>query len=265
MKILLTGNKGFVGSHIENALTADGHEVVGLEVHPTFREWHTEMKSVVTEDIDAVIHAGAIPYNQSQDPKLFLWNAHATYLLAREFVQYPESTRMPFIFFSTFLVSSSQDDWESRTPYAWSKVCAEEYLRLFMPQATILRPGVQWGDEQRKRLTEASVPYQLATHQLEKLFRHWGRSYVHILDVCEAIKVCLLDKPAGVFELHTEYRNNQELAKLVEWTGYEWVEHPEDLGYITTEHRETNIKPILPNWNPKVYLAEELPRMEASL
>ena len=28
MKILLTGNKGFVGSHIENALAADGHEIV---------------------------------------------------------------------------------------------------------------------------------------------------------------------------------------------------------------------------------------------
>ena len=26
MKVLLTGNKGFVGSHIENALAADGTE-----------------------------------------------------------------------------------------------------------------------------------------------------------------------------------------------------------------------------------------------
>ena len=260
MKILLTGNKGFVGSHIENALAADGHEIVGLEVHPTFKEWVDEMKRVVTPDIDGVVHAGAIPYNQSQDPKLFLWNAHATYLLAQQASRFIPD--VPFVYFSTFLVSSSKDDWESRTPYGWSKVCAEMYLRTWMPYSTILRPAVQWGDESRKRLTEASVPYQLATHQLARLFRNWGRSYVHIHDVCRAIKVCLSDAPAGVFELHTEYKNNQQLSEMTEWTGYEWIEHPEDLGYITTEHREVNVMPILPNWRPTINLADELPKME---
>ena len=39
MKILLTGNKGFVGSHVESAFEADGHEVVGLEATNTFQQW----------------------------------------------------------------------------------------------------------------------------------------------------------------------------------------------------------------------------------
>ena len=264
MKILLTGNKGFVGSHIENALTADGHEVVGLEVHPTFREWYDEMRLVVTDDIEAVIHAGAMPYNQSKDPMLFLWNAHASYLLAKA-VNVNISTRIPFIYFSTFLVSSYQDTWDWHTPYAWSKVCGEIYVQQWMPNATILRPAVQWGDESRKPLETTSIPYQLATHQLENLFRHWGRSYVHILDVCEAIKVCVRDKPKGAFELHTEYMDNQHLSKLVQWQGYEWIENPEVLGYIATEHRETNVEPILPNWFPNIFLVEELPIMERSL
>ena len=263
MKVLLTGNKGFVGSHIENALAADGHEVVGLEVCPTFKEWCDEMQSVVTDDIDGIVHAGAMPYNQNQDPKLFIWNAHATYLIAQQACRIVPD--VPFVFFSTFLVSSTKDDWESRTPYGWSKVCAEMYLRTFMPYSTILRPGVQWGEESRKRLGEASVPYQLATHQLKRLFTNWGRSYVHIHDVCEAIRVCLKDAPAGIFELHTEYKNNQELAELVQWQGYEWVEHPEDLGYITTTHLEDNVMPILPNWKPEIYLADGLPEMERNL
>lgn len=265
MKILLTGNKGFVGSHIQQSLEAEGHEIVGLEVHPTFKEWVKEMCRVVDLSIEAVIHAGAIPYNQSKDPKLFLWNAHASYLLAWSFssVCGIEKESRPFIFFSTFLVSSTQNDWEERTAYGWSKWCAEDYIQQWMPNATILRPAVQWGDEFRKSPESRSVPYQLATHQLEYLFRNWGRSYVHILDVCQAIKVCLKDKPAGVFELHTEQKTNEQLAEIVDWEGYEWVGDPQKkLGYTPTYHREINIKPILPNWHPTTLLSHELPRME---
>lgn len=262
MRILVTGNEGFVGSHIQASLESDGHTVVGLEVQPTFKEWIAEMHNVVDSGIDGVVHAGAIPYNQSKDPMLFLWNAHASYLLARQ-VMVKTSTRLPFIFFSTFLVSSTKDNWEERTPYAWSKVFAEQYIRQWMPYATILRPVVQWGDEWRKSPESRSVPYQLATRQLENLFRNWGRSYVHIDDVCHAVKICLSNRPQGVFELHTEHKTNEELAEIVKWTGYKWVGDPvKDLGYIPTFHREINIAPILPNWKPRIYLKDELPRME---
>ena len=59
-----------------------------------------------------------------------------------------------------------------------------------------------------------------------------------------------------------EYKNNQELAEMVRWQGYEWVEHPEDLGYITTTHLKDNVMPTLPHWQPEIYLADELPKME---
>ena len=82
MKILLTGNKGFVGSHIQASLENDGHEIVGLEVHPTFREWYDKMISVTDSSIDAIVHAGAMPYNQSKSPQP-LSLEHARYLFAR--------------------------------------------------------------------------------------------------------------------------------------------------------------------------------------
>lgn len=268
MKILLTGNEGFFGRHAEPKLREAGHEVVGLEQASTFQGWQDTMQRVVTPEIEAVVHAGAMPANQSLDPKIYLWNAHATYLLAKKISGIQTSTHdycnpIPFIFFSTFLVSSTQNDWEARTPYGWSKWCAESYVKQWLPNATILRPGVQWGDETGKPASMASIPYQLATHTLKHLFRHWGRSYVHVLDVCEAINVCLADRSVGTFELHTQYMNNQNMAKLVQWEGYEWVDNPEKtLGYITTEHAEVNVEPILPNWYPNIFLEEELPRME---
>ena len=86
---------------------------------------------------------------------------------------------------------------------------------------------------------------------------------MHILDVCEAIKVCLRDKPTGVFELHAEYKNNQQLAELIEWEGYNWIEDPvKELGYIQTEHLQTQMGQSLPNWKPEHFLSDILPQME---
>ena len=65
MKILLTGNEGFVGNHIQSTLEAK-HEVIGLEAQPSFQEWYDEMNTVLDTSIDAVVHVGAIAENQSE-------------------------------------------------------------------------------------------------------------------------------------------------------------------------------------------------------
>ena len=268
MKILLTGNKGFVGTHIQESLEQNGHEIIGLEAHPTFAEWYDEMHRVTDLPVDAVIHAGAIPYNQSKDPHIYLWNSHATYLLAQRIRE--NMGEIPFILFSTFLVESTleKERWDARTGYAWSKAIAEEHVNSFLPNSTILRPAVQWGDERNKSPKETSVPYQLSTRQLKYLFSEWGRSYVHISDVIQAIKICLKDNPAGAFLLSTEYRTNKELAKMVDWEGYEWLDNPEaSLGYRGVDHISdlSLASPLVPNWKPSLYLEDELPKMEKRL
>ena len=42
MRILVTGNEGLVGNHMQKALERE-NEIVGLEAKPTFREWYNEM------------------------------------------------------------------------------------------------------------------------------------------------------------------------------------------------------------------------------
>ena len=58
MKILLTGDKGFVGRNIGAALRADGH-TIGIEAEPQFSEWYSKFHRskhyyVARRDIDAV-------------------------------------------------------------------------------------------------------------------------------------------------------------------------------------------------------------------
>ena len=277
MKILLTGDKGFVGSHIRAGLESVYHvragvesiyNVVGLDVRGEFQEWIEDMNAAMDTDIDAVIHVGAISNNQSQAPNVFLWNSYATYLLAQRVSQKMDGRLpIPFIFFSTFLVGSTMDDWSTRTPYAWSKVQAEDFVRNSLPHATILRPCVMWGNENAKVSTNGSVPYRLATHDLEYMFRDWARKYVHVSDVVEAVKLCLYNQPRGTFDLAPDhFWTNQQLAELIEWKEYQWIDSPKEVGFkYVSSHVNRDELPTPPDWMPKVLMEEELPRLEKEL
>ena len=273
-RILITGDKGFIGSHIRAALEShqsrlgQEYEVVGLEAQGRFCDWYDEMYDVMDTSIDAIVHAGAIPDNHSQDPNIYLWNSYATFLLAQRVRQKMEGiSPIPFVFFSSFLVSSTMDNWEARTPYTWSKAQAENFVRVYLPHATILRPGVMWGNEDGTiNLEHRSVPFRLAAHNLEFLFRNWGSNYVHVHDVVAAVKLCLENRPKGTFDLITEYVSNQKAAAFVDWQGYEWLDSPEKVGskYISS-HNEDSTLPMPPGWTPKVLMAVELPRLEKEL
>ena len=267
LRILLTGNEGFVGNHLQTALEQE-NEIVGLEAKPSFREWYNEMYEVMDTPIDAVIHVGAIAENQSQRDDIYLWNSYATFLLAQRVRQKMHSmSPIPFIFFSTYLVESTMDDWEARSPYTWSKAQAENFIQVYLPHAAILRPGTMWGKEERKRPENRSVPYRLATHQLPYLLKGYGRNYVHVDDVVEAVANCLKYRHKGTFSvMHPYVWMNEDIATLVEWKGYEWTENPGAVGLNhVNSHVKKRVSPPVPGWEPKVLMEEELPRLEREL
>lgn len=272
MKILLTGDKGFVGRNIKRELTFDGHTVIGLEAEPHFHGWLDKFEDasgyydVLLRNVDAIIHAGAIAANQSTDPSIFLWNSYATLALAK-YCKSRYGSDIPFIFFSSFQVNVVETKPDKASWYGWSKKYAEECLKEVLPGATIFRPCVMWGDEQHKRnlKSTASVPFQLLSHQLEFLYKNWGRDYIYISDVVEAVRVALHNKPAGIFNLTGEYWWNEDLVKLTDWCGYKIIDHhavkkngfnsdmlPQDVAGLI----------LLPNWSSQASLKFEFKRME---
>lgn len=270
MKILLTGYNGFVGRNIRAALAKDGHDVRGIEAEPHFKDWHgkfykSKRFDFMLKDIDAVVHAGAIATNQFADPSIFLWNSYGSLVLAK-YVR-DRYGQIPFFFFSTFQVTATEADWNQRSWYGWSKAFAEECIREVTPHATIVRPGVMWGDEKHKsNPNDKSVPYQLATHQLKRLFRNWGRDYVHVNDVVDAVRIGIQDAPQGTFNLRGEYWNNEQLSTLTDWNGYEWVGNAaEELGIqftapVLEDHGDG--LPSLPGWTPKSDLKTKFKQIE---
>ena len=264
MKVLLTGDKGFVGSHIRVGLE-NSHDVVGLDVAGSFTEWINDMNSVLGRDIEAVVHCGAISNNQCDDPDIYLWNAYGTYLLAKTVRTI--NANIPFIFFSSFVVSATESEPESRTPYGWTKAVAEDLVQEILPDATIIRPGVMWGKEVNKKAHVGSVPWRLASHNIEFLIRGWKRRYVHVDDVVEAIKNCLNNRPRGIFEISSDkFYTNEELAGFVQWEDYQWIDKASEGGFkFVSHHDKIGGLNLLPGWSPQVRLETELPRLEKEL
>ena len=124
-----------------------------------------------------------------------------------------------------------------------------------------------WGREARKLPENRSVPYRLASHQLEFLLKQWGRNYAHIDDVVEAVVNCLKYKHKGTFSVMQPYVwMNEELAPLIEWKGYEWTENPNAVGLShVNSHVKQRVSPPVPGWEPKVLMEQELPRLEKEL
>lgn len=267
MRILLTGHEGAVGTEIRELLEPE-HEIVGLEAKGTFREWYDAMYRVMDEPLDAVVHAGAISANQSQRDDMYLWNSYATFLLAQRTRQKMNSmSPMPFVFFSSFLVESTIDNWEGRSPYAWSKAQGENFVRVYLPHASIVRPAVIWGRDHKRKPEYRSVPYRLASHDLKYLFRGWGRYYIHVSDVARAVRECLIHRHKGTYSLAQSVMwMNEDLAELVEWSGYEWIDKPETVGHRYILHKFPKpVSPPVPGWKPEVRLKDELPQLERAL
>ena len=123
MKILLTGYKGFIGSHMFRALEAHGH-------HVSVYDWGEILPSVMEQDW--VIHMGAISSTTERDvEKIMQQNVDFTqqlYEACHTFginFQYSSSASV------YGLVSTFREDAEldPRTPYAWSKYLTERYIQ----------------------------------------------------------------------------------------------------------------------------------------
>ena len=119
MKILLTGHKGFIGSHMLTALEAHGHDV-------SVYEWGEQLPSIMEQDW--VIHTGAISSTTERDlDKIMrqnvdftrqLFDACKTYGVN---MQYSSSASL-YGMGTDFSETATLDP---RTTYAWSKYLCE--------------------------------------------------------------------------------------------------------------------------------------------
>lgn len=184
-KILLTGHKGFIGSHLYKKLF--GADVIGLDLLDGDDLLRCELPNV---KFDVIIHlAGRSGVRDSiKDPSAY-WmnNVEAS---KRLFERYPE-TRI--------LYASSSSAYEpDLNPYAASKFLIEETAGRFS-NTLGMRLHTVYSNTPRKGM----FLEKLLNNNLDYVTTHY-RDFIHIEDVCDAIKI-LINKPHvnGVLDIGT--------------------------------------------------------------
>lgn len=229
-KILVTGNRGFIGSYLSefvndlNLDIKDGNDILECEL----------------PDADVVIHLAAQPgvIASVEDP---FTNARTNILgTIRLLERYKEAK---FIFASSG--GTIQEKIES--PYGLSKYTCEEYIKLLSDNYVILRFPNVYGFGSRSVVDKFIAEDELTVYGDGKTYR----IYAHVSDVVNAILMSI-DWPKGTYKLGTTQRYSvQELAEAMDKP----IKYaPARKGEIT--HTNSRLPNETPGWEASVELLD---------
>ena len=206
MKILVTGDRGFIGQNMVEALNLDGHKVIGFE-------WGERLPDLV--GIDQVIHLGAISSTtETNVEKIMTQNFQFSVdLLAR-----CEVHRIPFQYASSASVYGLNTQFnesspvDPRTPYAWSKYLFDRAVSNYEWKTIVqgFRYFNVWGPHEDHKGSQASPYHQFTKQAIEtgviKLFERseeYKRDFVHISKIIDAHKRFMTIKKSGIWNVGT--------------------------------------------------------------
>ena len=230
MKILVTGHRGFIGSHIASSLHE--HE---LSVY----EWGQDFPGV--QGCDWVIHIGAISstteknidliLKQNYDFSVFLFEECKKYGVN---MQYASSASV-YGLNSEFSENSPVDP---RTPYAWSKYLFEYYVRQHMSNNivqgfryfNVYGPGEEHKGDQASPFTQfAKQAKQTGKVKVFKGSDEYRRDFIHVDEIVMLHKKFLKVEESGIWNFGTgKTMSFLDVAKKFTNTIVE-IDMPEDL------------------------------------
>lgn len=206
LKVLITGVTGYIGSHLAKVLFEAGHHIVGLDI-----EWkkHNDVsrychrilikdvtKHVCDEDYDVIVHlAGLIQVEESvaYPTKYYSTNLGGTVNMLRQNI----NGQPHFIFAST------AGAFDAQSPYARSKLAAEDVIKEKSSNYTIFRFfNVAGSDGMHRQVGRASHLIRIAAEVAagkRDYINIFGedydtpdgtcvRDYIHVVDLVNAIR-----------------------------------------------------------------------------
>jgi UDP-glucose 4-epimerase len=206
LKVLITGVTGYIGSHLAKVLYEAGHHIVGLDI-----EWkkHNDVsrychrilikdvtKHVCDEDYDVIVHlAGLIQVEESvaHPTKYYSTNLGGTVNMLRQNI----NGQPHFIFAST------AGAFDAQSPYARSKLAAEDVIKEKSSNYTIFRFfNVAGSDGIHRQVGRASHLIRIAAEAAagkRDYINIFGedydtpdgscvRDYIHVVDLVNTIR-----------------------------------------------------------------------------
>ena len=195
MKILITGHRGYLGSHIHRFLLQnyrDAEVIAFNEDKSSMGAYRDSVDRCVDTEFTHVIHAGAASSTTVSCQDAFDWNYRATQILA-EYVN-PDAY---FMFFSSCAANAPVT-----TPYGFSKWAASDWLFDNRDKVCVFVPYNIFGKEVG-RTKKFSIPENIVRRQVTYVTKPFVRDYIHIDDCLRMVEKVLADQPHGVFEMGT--------------------------------------------------------------
>lgn len=213
MKILVTGAAGYIGSHVCKKLKENGHYVEGWDnfahgygnnVKPYCDKFFDyDVRLNISGEFDAVVHlAGlAVVADSVLTPSCY----YQTNIFGTQNVLENIKT-------DHFLFASTSSAWEMASPYAISKVAAEDIIKEKSNNYTIFRFfNVSGTDGENAQLGPATHLIRIAAEvaagtrpQLEIFGTDYDtrdgtciRDYIHVVDLANAISKAIDNGPAN--------------------------------------------------------------------
>ena len=184
MRIMLTGHRGYIGSHLLKRLTKQ-NSVVGFDL--------IDGQDLITcefnEEFDLIIHlAGQSGVRDSiKDPGLY-WRNNVE-VSKRLFTRYP-NTRIMY-------ASSSSAYEPDLNPYAASKYCVEEAAER--NNNTL---GMRFHTVYDHNPRQGMFIQKLIDGELEYVTNHY-RDFIHVDDLCDAIELLIRSTYTGTVDIGT--------------------------------------------------------------
>ena len=180
MKILITGDKGFIGRHLRQSLLSDGQIVLGIDINNENDRYNIrDINENIILNVDRIVHLAALADVRAsmKDPnKWYETNVSYSVNLFRLAAKY----KVPVVYASS---STVKEWWKS--PYGTSKKVMEDMSRVY-GRSVGLRFSNVYGDGARGSML---LP-KLLSGQLQYCTNHI-RDFVHVDDVVNAIKLFL--------------------------------------------------------------------------
>ena len=206
LKVLITGVTGYIGSHLAKVLFEAGHNITGLDI-----EWkkHNDVsrychrilikdvtRHVIDEDYDVIVHlAGLIQVEESValPTRYYATNLGGTVNMLRQgFNGQPH-----------FIFASTAGAFDAQSPYARSKLAAEDVIKEQSNNYTIFRFfNVAGSDGMHRQVGRAShlirIAAEAAAGKRDYMYMYGDdydtkdgtcvRDYIHVVDLVNAIR-----------------------------------------------------------------------------
>ena len=189
MKILVTGHKGFIGSHVYEHLTKIGYEVDGLDKPDDVRDI---IRFIACNGVkyNVIIHLAAYAAlrDSIQDPDKF-WDNNV--IKAKRLFDYCGRNNIRLLYASS---AGAHGWWQN--PYAITKKVNE----FMAPDNSV---GMRFFNVWAEKGSRDDMLYEMLKQGTAQYITRHRRDWIHVHDVARAICYLIPDKFRGVLDIGT--------------------------------------------------------------